>query len=95
MSVSLIVLIEVQPGKANQQLEAFQRIAPMVRAEPGCIEYQLHHVSETENQFVLTERWETEEALAAHEIAPHMIEANGKNKSFRAGPAKVLKLVAV
>ncbi|WP_206956211.1 putative quinol monooxygenase [Trinickia acidisoli] len=95
MSLSLVVLIEVQPGKADQQLEAFQSIAPLVRAEAGCIEYQLHRVDGNENQFVLTEQWESEAALAAHDVAPHMIEASGKNKSFRAGPAKVLKLVAI
>jgi quinol monooxygenase YgiN len=95
MSVSLIVLIEVQPGKADEQIKAFARLAPLVRAEAGCIEYRLHRVADDENRFVITEEWESEAALAAHDIAPHMAEAAGRNKLFRAGPAQVMRLVAV
>ena len=95
MSVSLIVLIEVQPGKAEQQLEAFRKLAPLVRAEAGCIEYQLHRVQGSDTQFVLTEQWASDEALAAHDIAPHMVEASETNKAFRAGPATALQLTAV
>jgi quinol monooxygenase YgiN len=95
MSISLLVLIETQPGKSAEQVKAFEQLAPKVRAETGCIEYQLHRVSGQQEQFVLTETWESETALAAHDIAPHMIEADAANKAFRAGPAKVLKLAKV
>ncbi|PMS18553.1 antibiotic biosynthesis monooxygenase [Trinickia dabaoshanensis] len=95
MSVSLVVLIEVQAGKSQQQIEAFRAIAPLVRAEAGCIEYELHRVQGNDEQFVITEQWASEDALAAHSVAPHMTEAAEKNKAFRAGPAKLLKLMPV
>jgi quinol monooxygenase YgiN len=95
MSVSLLVLIETQPGKSAEQLKAFEQLAPKVRAEAGCLEYQLHRVSGREEQFVLTETWESEAALGAHDIAAHMVEADAANKAFRAGPATVLRLTKV
>ncbi|MGW8356903.1 hypothetical protein [Streptomyces wedmorensis] len=33
------------------------------------------------------------EALAAHDVAPHMTAADAANKAFRAGPAEVVRLV--
>jgi quinol monooxygenase YgiN len=95
MSVSLVVLIEVQAGKADQQVEAFRAIAPLVRAEAGCIEYELHRVQGDDTRFVITEQWASEAALAAHSVAPHMIAAAEKNKAFRAGPVELIKLLPV
>jgi quinol monooxygenase YgiN len=95
MTVSLVVLLEVQPGKSQQQIEAFNAIAPLVRAEAGCIEYELHRVEGNDDQFVITEQWASDEALAAHSVAPHMIAAAETNKAFRAAPAKLLKLKPV
>lgn len=90
--ISLIVLIQIQPGLSHEQIRAFEKLAPLVRAEDGCLEYQLHRVSGNDDQFVLTERWTSEEALAAHDIAPHMLAADKLNPTFRAGPATVLQL---
>ncbi|MBV8464339.1 MAG: antibiotic biosynthesis monooxygenase [Burkholderiales bacterium] len=95
MTIFLIVHITVQPGKAAEQLAAFQRLAPLVRAEAGCLEYRLHRVEGDDDQFVLTEQWASEAALAAHDAAPHMVAASQANKAFRAGPARVYRLRGV
>lgn len=41
---------------------------------------------------VLIEKWASKEALDAHDLAPHMLEAAKHNPTFRAGPATVLFL---
>lgn len=46
------------------------------------------------DRFVLIERWASQEALAAHDATPHMIEADAAGPAFRAGPADVIPLVA-
>jgi len=66
--IALVVNIEVQPGKREDQISAFNKLVPLVLAEPGCIQYELRAVANNENQFVLLEKWSSEEALAAHEI---------------------------
>ncbi|MCG6498851.1 putative quinol monooxygenase [Kitasatospora sp. A2-31] len=92
--VQLVVLITTLPGRGSEQAAAFERLAPLVRAEPGCLQYDLHRVSGEPDRFVLIERWESEAALAAHDVTPHMVEADAASPAFRAGPAEVVRLVA-
>ena len=91
-AVHLLVLIEVQPGKRQQQLEAHQRLKPLVLAEPGCLQYDLFADASDENKFVLVEHWASQAALDAHHLAPHMVEADRLNPSFRAKPSVVVKM---
>ncbi|WP_189335476.1 putative quinol monooxygenase [Actinoplanes ianthinogenes] len=88
----VIVLIETLPGRGADQADAYTALAPLVRAEPGCLRYDMHAVEGDPDRFVLIEEWASAEALQAHDIAPHMREADLANRAFRAGPAVVLPL---
>lgn len=90
--VNLVILISTQAGRGAAQLQAFEKLAPLVREEPGCLQYDLHRVTGSDEQFVLIERWASQAALDAHDTTPHMIAADAHNPSFRAGPATVLHL---
>lgn len=90
--VNLLVLIEVQPGKRAIQIEAFEKLRPLVLAEPGCIQYELFSDAEDENKFILVEKWASDEALAVHGQTEHMLAAGARNPSFRAKPASVIKM---
>ncbi|MEV7418454.1 putative quinol monooxygenase [Streptomyces sp. NPDC089919] len=92
--VQLVILITTLPGRGREQVEAFERLAPVVRAEPGCLRYDLHRVSGDPDRFVLIERWASQAALEAHDVTPHMVEADAAGPAFRAGPAQVLVLDA-
>ncbi|MER5732917.1 putative quinol monooxygenase [Streptomyces sp. NPDC002138] len=92
--VQLIIQIATQPGRGAEQVAAFERLAPLVRAEPGCLRYDMHAVSGDPDRFVLIERWASGAALAAHDATPHMIEADAASPAFRAGPAQVIELDA-
>ncbi|MFH8627125.1 putative quinol monooxygenase [Streptomyces vietnamensis] len=91
--IKLIVLVATQPGRGAEQIAAFEALAPLVRAEEGCLQYDLHRVADDPDRFALIERWASAEALAAHDVAPHMVAAGEANKAFRAGPAEVVRLV--
>lgn len=93
--IELIVLIEVQPGKSDEQINLYKRIRPLVLEEAGCLEYELRRVAGSDEKFVLSECWVSEEALAAHNESPHMKEADSVSPSFRARSATVLKLSEV
>ncbi|MFL1502070.1 putative quinol monooxygenase [Pseudomonas sp. O64] len=92
--VRLVVIIHTQPGKGSQQLAAFEKLAPQVRAEHGCLQYDLHPVVGNNDSFVLIEKWASKAALDAHHLAAHMLEAAKHTPSFRAVPATVLLLEA-
>lgn len=92
--VQLIILISTLPGRGREQAAAFERLAPLVRAEEGCLRYDMHQVSGDPDRFVLIERWSSQEALAVHDATPHMTEADAASPAFRAGPAEVIELAA-
>ncbi len=90
--IQLVIQITARPGRGKEQVAAFERLAPLVRAEEGCLQYDMHQVSDDPDRFVLIERWASEGALAAHDATPHMIEADAASPAFRAGPAQVIRL---
>lgn len=91
--IKLVVHITVLPGRGAEQVAAFEALAPLVRAEDGCLQYDLHQVADDPDRFALIERWASAEALAAHDVAPHMAAAAAANKAFRAKPVEVVRLV--
>nr|WP_321513699.1 putative quinol monooxygenase [uncultured Pseudodesulfovibrio sp.] len=70
-------------------LEAeLKRIVPAVRAEDGCIRYDLHR-SEYANVFLFYEVWESPAHLVAHGKTPHMVAMGKATVDFLAGPSEV------
>lgn len=90
--INLIILIEVQPGKAEEQIDFFKKIQPLVLNEKGCLDYKMSKVAGSDVEFVITERWASSEDLAAHDSSPHMQEADLITPTFRIKPATVLQL---
>lgn len=93
--IKLAILIDTLPGRGEEQVQAFAALAPRVRAEKGCLAYQLHRVSGQDDRFVLTESWASAADLAAHDASEHMLDAAPWLASFRAGPVTVLPLQEV
>lgn len=93
--IKLAILIDTLPGRGEEQVQAFAALAPRVRAEKGCLAYQLHRVPGQDDRFVLTESWASAADLAAHDASEHMQDAAPWLASFRAGPVTVLPLQEV
>ena len=90
--VKLVILIQVQKGKQQQQIELYEKIRPLVLEEEGCLQYELSRVVGNNEQFVLIECWESQRYLDLHDQTAHMIEADKLSASFREVPATVLTL---
>ncbi|MGB7184669.1 MAG: putative quinol monooxygenase [Burkholderiaceae bacterium] len=91
--IHVIAIITAKPGKRAEVLAEFHKNVPNVLAEDGCIEYG--PAVDTENAgpiqtafgadtFVVLEKWESKEALAAHSKAPHMAAYAAKVKEMLA-----------
>ena len=91
-SLKLVILIEVQPGKAEEQIALYEKIRPLVLSEEGCLSYEMSRVSGSDVKFVLTESWKSKESLDLHDAMPYMKEADSMSPKFRAKPATVLEL---
>ena len=94
MTVDLANLISTRRGQGHLQEEAFKRLAPLVRAETGCLRYDLHRVDGEEDSFLLLEQWASQAALDAHDAAPHMVAQDAANAEFRSGPVTVIRYLA-
>lgn len=92
MPVRLLIQIQVQPGTGPEQVSAFLNLAPLVRAEAGCLKYELHQVVASPDRFVIDEEWATQADLDAHAESEHMIQADVQNRQFRTGPAIITEL---
>lgn len=79
--IHVVAIIKAKPGQRNSILKAFKDNMPAVHAEKGCVEYQ--PVVDADNAgaiqteigadaFMVIEKWETMDDLAAHAKSAHM-----------------------
>jgi quinol monooxygenase YgiN len=73
MSEIAVVAISVaKPGYEEPLHAALEGIVAPSRAEQGALQYDLHRDLREPRRFVFYERWESEEALAAHAQSAHI-----------------------
>jgi quinol monooxygenase YgiN len=78
--IHVLATIRTAVGRREDFLAAFGQLAPLVRAEVGCIEYgpavdldtPVNSQATREDVVTVIEKWETLEALKNHLAAPHM-----------------------
>jgi quinol monooxygenase YgiN len=89
--IHVLAIVNAKPGMRDKILEACHANMPAVHAEKGCLEYgpavdaEGAGASQTKygpDTFVVVEKWESMEALNAHESAPHMKEYGARTKDM-------------
>jgi quinol monooxygenase YgiN len=90
--VRVVVVLQADPGKGPDQLAAFEQLAPLVRAEDGCLQYDLFAVLDAPDAFVVIEQWASREALNAHLAAEHMAAYAAGVSAYRQQSSEVLVL---
>jgi quinol monooxygenase YgiN len=92
--IYVIATIEIVPGKRDLYLAEFCKLAPVVRAEAGCLEYftavdfptAIQRQAPVRNDVVvILERWSSVEALQIHLAAPHMATYRERVKNYVSG----------
>ena len=92
--IHVIATIELVPGRRDEFLAEFRKLAPTVRQEQGCIEYgpAVDAASDIPQQarkgddtVTVVEQWESIEALKAHLAAPHMQQYRERVKDLVTG----------
>jgi quinol monooxygenase YgiN len=74
VTVVLSVRWVARDGERDAVEEILRRMAPLSRAEPGCLQYEAHRQRDDPNTFVLFERYADEAALEAHAASSHFQE---------------------
>ena len=92
--IHVVAIITAKPGMRETMLGAAKANIAAVRAEDGCIEYNLAIDAEGlgsfqtqfgPDTFVFIEKWRDAAALKAHAAAPHMAAYAAKVKDMLAG----------
>lgn len=74
-AVTVVAIIKVKEGQEARARAVLQAVVPPTLQEPGCLAYDLHQSVTEPTEFMFFERWESDEALAAHgaSSAPHRL----------------------
>ena len=91
-AVKVVAVLQGRPGQGGALLALWPDLAAQVRAEEGCLAYDLHRVSGDDDRFVVLERWASLEALAAHGRSPHMKEFGSQAAGLMAAAPDVTVL---
>ena len=88
--IHVVASVTVKAGRREEFLDAFKANVPLVKQEPGCIEYvptvdiaaNLPPQVLDASVVTIIEKWESIEALQAHVRAPHMLAYREKVKDI-------------
>ncbi|RDI75552.1 hypothetical protein Gocc_1350 [Gaiella occulta] len=70
----LAVRWRARPGAEEEVAALLARLAPLSRAEPGCLQYDPHRDPDDPRAFFLFERYADEAALERHAASQHFRE---------------------
>lgn len=70
--LTIVAHIHTQPDKVDLVQNELSKLIPITRAEPGCIQYDLHQDNDNPSHFLFFEQWESRALWQAHMTAPHL-----------------------
>lgn len=71
MPLSVVASISAKPEFRVAVRQALEAVVPPSRAEPGCLQYDLHVARDNPDGFVMIERWSDDATLDRHMATPH------------------------
>ncbi|WP_375229032.1 putative quinol monooxygenase [Roseobacter sp. S98] len=92
--LTIFANIKANPDKVDLVRQELLRLIDITRAEPGCINYDLHQDNENPAHFMFYENWESRELWQTHMNAPHlaayMAATEGAVESFTLNEMSVI-----
>ena len=79
----------VHPEHCRDFIDQVNRIIPLVRAEPGCMRYELHTDVFEQGLFVFCEEWESQKHLDDHIATPHLQDHFATCGGWMAAPTEL------
>jgi quinol monooxygenase YgiN len=70
--LTLVVSFQARPGKEAALRALLAGMVAPTRAEPGCLNYDLHAAPDDPSKFMFHENWASREHHQAHDKTPHV-----------------------
>ena len=72
--LTVIANITANPDKIDLVKAELEKLIPITRTEPGCIQYDLHQDNADPAHFLFFENWESRELWQVHMNTPHLTD---------------------
>ncbi len=69
---AIVANIQAHPDQIAWVQAALEKLILTTRAEPGCLQYDLHQDDDNPAHFMFFKKWESREAWQTHMKAPHL-----------------------
>lgn len=90
--IRIVAVLKAEQGQEAVLHEVLLQLIPLVRQEPGCIEYTLHISLDRPGLFVFYETWVDQAAIDRHGQTPHFLAFAGRCETLLAEPMDVMVL---
>lgn len=88
--LTVVAELAAKLGKESELQALLLSVVDAVRAEEGCVQYDLHVSTTDPASFVFYENWKDADALKSHARSAHMKEFGARAADLLAGPARIL-----
>jgi quinol monooxygenase YgiN len=85
-NVTVVATFKAKPGMEETVRAAIEAVIAPTRAEPGCINYDLHQSTDDPSIFMLYENWVSKKVLDEHLAMPYLKELIAKADDMLAEP---------
>jgi quinol monooxygenase YgiN len=90
-TLTVVVRLRARAGMEDQVREELEKLLGPTRAEPGCINFDLHEAAETRGLFLVHENWTSEEDLRRHFEMPYLRAWIAKADGLLAEPMELTR----
>lgn len=73
MKIYITAILKANPTYRDEVTAVLRQMVEESRKEVACIQYDLHQVTDDENQFIFYEIWESRTGLDAHNQQPYIL----------------------
>ncbi|MDJ0720536.1 MAG: putative quinol monooxygenase [Desulfobacterales bacterium] len=93
--VTVVATLKAKPGMEDTVRGAVEAVIGPTRAEPGCINYDLHQSNDNPTLFMLYENWTSEQDLDAHLAMPYLKDLVAKADDMLAEPVDIARFTMI
>jgi len=87
--IVVVARVSTDAERRDEMVRLGQTVAAASREEAGCLNYALYQNTESENDFVMVEEWEDDEALQRHFRTAHIAAFMGALPATLVAPPDV------
>jgi quinol monooxygenase YgiN len=87
--VTVVATLKAKPGMEDTVRGAVEAVIAPTRAEPGCINYDLHQSNDNPSLFMLYENWTSKKDLDEHLAMPYLKDLIAKCDDMLSDPVDI------